>query len=325
MSRRFLSSVLLTILGFATAAMAANAEADLIRSGQIDQAILRLQERLKANPTDAESLNLLARAYYSIEQWDNAISHNQRALKLQPNSSELHSWMGRAYGEKADSVGIFGAATLARKTKSEFEKAVQLNPSASQARLDLAEYYIEAPGFMGGGMDKARAQADATERFDVATSHLIRARMAQQKKEFDQAELEFKAAIATAKNPASYWINLASFYQNRGRMPEMEKAISTSVAVPGRPSSVLYDSASVLHRSGRNLPGAVGYLRQYLGEGQFDEDAPAFRAHFLMGQIFEQMGKRNDAAAEYRAALETARDFKKAQVALEKLTKSNNG
>jgi tetratricopeptide (TPR) repeat protein len=325
MSRRFLAFVLLIILGSSAAALAVNAEAELIRAGQIDQAIVRLQERIKSNPSDVESLNLLARAYYSIEQWDNAISHNQRALKLQPNSSELHSWMGRAYGEKADSVGIFGAATLARKTKSEFEKAVQLNPAATQARLDLAEYYIEAPGFMGGGMDKARAQADATARFDTAASHLIRARMAQQKKEFDDAESEFKAAIASAKNPASYWINLASFYQSRGRLPEMEKAISAAVAVPGRPASVLYDAASVLHRSGRNLPGAIGYLRQYLAEGQFDEDAPAFRAHFLLGQIFEQLNRRSDAASEYRAALETARDFKKAQVALEKLAKANNG
>jgi tetratricopeptide (TPR) repeat protein len=323
MSRSFLVSVLLTILIASTAATAANAEGELIRAGQIDQAITRLQERVRSNPNDAESLNLLARAYYSIEQWDNAISANQRALKLQPNSSELHSWMGRAYGEKADSVGIIGAATLARKTKSEFEKAVQLNPAASQARLDLAEYYIEAPGFMGGGMDKARAQADATARFDVAASHLIRARMAQQKKDFDEAEAEFKAAIATAKNPASYWINLASFYQTRERYPEMERAISTATAIPGRPSSVLYDAASVLRRAGRNIPGAIAYLRQYLAEGQFDEDAPAFRAHFLLGQILEQIKRHGDAAAQYRAALDMAHDFKKAQVALEKVTKSN--
>jgi tetratricopeptide (TPR) repeat protein len=321
MIRRLATSLLLflTLTGLVPAMQAADAEVQLIRSGRIDEAINQLQERVKSNPSDADSLNLLARAYYSIEQWDEAIATNQRALKLQPNSSDFHSWMGRAYGEKADTVGILGAASLARKTKSEFEKAVQLNPSASQARLDLAEYYIEAPGFMGGGMDKARAQADATARFDVAASHLIRARMAQQKKDFDEAELEFKAAIATAKNPANYWINLASFYQSRGRFPEMEKAITTATSMPGRLPGVLYDAAAILNRSGRNFPGALQFLRDYIATGQFDEDAPAFRAHFLMGQILEKMKHRNDAIAEYRTALSTASDFKKAQAALDKL------
>src|ERR1700759_4874321 len=107
MIRRVLSS-LFACLALTTLGVSAEADAQLIRSGHIDEPILQLQQRVKNNPNDAESLNLLARAYYSIEQWDNAIATNQRALNLQPNSSELHSWMGRAYGEKADSVGIFG-------------------------------------------------------------------------------------------------------------------------------------------------------------------------------------------------------------------------
>jgi tetratricopeptide (TPR) repeat protein len=318
MIHRFLASAL---LGFwlTASAVAADADVQLIRAGQIDQAIVQLQQRVKSNPGDAESLNLLARAYYSIEQWDDAIATNQKALKLQPNSSELHSWMGRAYGEKADTVGILGAASLARKTKSEFERAVQLDPADSQARLDLSEYYIEAPGFMGGGIDKAVAQADATARFDLAASHLIRARIAQQRKQYDAAEAEFKAAIASAKNPSTYWINLASFYQTRGRYAEMERAINTAVALPGRHPCVLYDAATILNRSGRNFPGAVQYLRQYLDEGRYEEDAPAFRAHYLLGELLAKMNRRSEAITEYRATLNMARDFKRAQSALDKL------
>jgi tetratricopeptide (TPR) repeat protein len=318
MIHRFLASAL---LGFwlTASAVAADADVQLIRAGQIDQAIVQLQQRVKSNPGDAESLNLLARAYYSIEQWDDAIATNQKALKLQPNSSELHSWMGRAYGEKADTVGILGAASLARKTKSEFERAVQLDPADSQARLDLSEYYIEAPGFMGGGIDKAVAQADATARFDLAASHLIRARIAQQRKQYDAAEAEFKAAIASAKNPSTYWINLASFYQTRGRYAEMERAINTAVALPGRHPCVLYDAATILNRSGRNFPGAVQYLRQYLDDGRYEEDAPAFRAHYLLGELLAKMNRRSEAITEYRATLNMARDFKRAQSALDKL------
>ena len=314
-------SLLLCVLAlalFASQGFAADADVQLIRSGQrpghppIAGAGEKQSYRCGvAQPAGACLL--------SIENWDDAIANNQRALKLQPGSSDFHTWMGRAYGEKAETVGPLGAANLARKTKSEFEKAVQLNPVGSQARLDLAEYYIEAPAIMGGGIDKARAQADATARFDLAASHLILARIAQQHKDFGEAETEFKAAIATAKNPASYWINLASFYQSRGRMPEMEKAIVTAVAVPGRTQSVLYDAAGILNRAGRNLPGALEYLHEYLSSGRFDEDAPVFRAHYLLGQILEKMQRRSEAVTEYRAALNMASDFKKAQTALERL------
>ncbi len=309
----------LSVVGFAAPGMAADGDVQLIRAGHINQAITQLQERVKNNPSDAESLNLLARAYYSIEQWDDAIASNQRALKLHPDSSDFHTWMGRAYGEKAETVGVLGAANLARKTKSEFEKAVQLNPSATQARLDLAEYYIEAPAIMGGGMDKARDQADATARFDLAASHLIRARIAQQHKDYDEAVTEFKAAIASARNPANYWINIASFYESRGRLPEMERAITTAMSLPGRQPGTLYDGAAILYRSGRNYPGAVAYLRQYLSDERFDEDAPAFRAHYLLGELLEKMQKRADAIAEYRTTLSMASDFKKAQSALDRL------
>lgn len=321
MIRRSLIALIVPVLLTVTAtwASAADGDAQLISSGHITMAISQLQQRVASNPSDAQSLNLLARAYYSEEQWDDAIATNQRALKLDPTSSSFHNWMGKAYGEKAESVGKLGAANLARKTKSEFEKAVELNPVSVQARLDLAQYYIEAPPVIGGGIEKARQQAEATERFDVAASHLIYARIAEHQKNYDEAERQLKAAIATAKNPATYWIDAASFYAETGRVQDLEKAIATAVAVPGRPASVLYDAAGVLFHAGRNFPGALQYLRQYLADGHFDEDAPAFRAHYLLGEILEKMNHRAEAAAQYRAALSMASDFKKAQVALDRL------
>ena len=99
----------------------------------------------------------------------------------------------------------------------------------------------------------------------------------------------------------------------------MEKAVVTAVATPGRSQGVLFDAAGVLNRSGRNLPGAADYLHEYLSTGRFDEDAPAFRAHYLLGQILEKMQRRSEAIAEYRTALNMASDFKKAQTALDRL------
>ncbi len=313
---RWLCSLLL----LAACASAADSRVQLIASGRIDDAIARLRADSQKNPKDAESLHLLSRAYFALEQWDAAISSNEAAIAMQPNNSGYHTWMGRQYGQKADSVSFFSAPGFARKAKVEFERAVQLNGSSVEARKDLAEYYIEAPAIMGGGLDKARAQADALAHLDPPSSHWVLARVAEKQKRFDEAEREFKAAIAASTEPARYWLNLASFYRGRGRLDDMEKAVVAATKVPKRHPSVLFDAASVLLRGGRNLEGAVQYLREDLSSGQFLEDAPAFQAHYLMGQILEKLGRRTEAAAAYRQALSLASGFERARGALKRVS-----
>ena len=211
------------------------------------------------------------------------------------------------------------AAELAKKVRVEFERAVQLNGNNSAARCDLAEYYMNAPGFLGGGKDKARSQADQLMKLDPASAHWVYGMLAEKDKSYDVAELEFKSAISPAKEPATRWLDLASFYRRRGRMAEMEAAVNKALGVPGRQPHTLYDAAVVLFRSGRNFSGAVQMLRSYLGSGDPTEDAPAFQAHYLLGMLLEKMGDRAGAAQEYRATLALAKDFQKAQASLKRL------
>ncbi len=67
---------------------------------------------------DAASLNLLSRAYYAIEHWDDAVTNGEKAVSLSSGNATYHWWLGREYGEKAASVNPLSAASLARKTKS---------------------------------------------------------------------------------------------------------------------------------------------------------------------------------------------------------------
>lgn len=292
---------------------------ELIAIGRIDEAIAVLNARLHANPGDAESYHLLSRAYYSVQRWDDAISNGERATSLQPNNSDYHMWLGRAYGEKADSSNFVVAVELAKKVRVQFEQAVQLNGGNLAARSDLAEYYVDAPGFLGGGKDKARAQADVIAASDPATSHWIRAIIADKDKKYDVAEQEYKAAIQTSKDPAKRWLDLASFYRQRARLGEMEDAINKALSVPNREPYILYASAEILNRADRNFNGAVQLLRTYLNSGDPAEDAPLFEAHYLLGTLLEKTGDRAGAAQEYRRSLSLAKDFQKAQAALKRV------
>jgi tetratricopeptide (TPR) repeat protein len=286
----------------------------MLASGSIDNAIKTLSGK-----NDAASLNLLSRAYYAIEQWDNAVKNGERAVSASPDNALYHLWLGREYGEKASAANPLSAASLARKAKSEFEQAVKLDPANVQAHADLAEYYTEAPSIMGGGTDKARDQATQVAKYDPATSHWILAIISEKDKRYPDAESELRQAIKVGKNPAQYWMNLASFFRRRSRPDDMQSAITQALAQPNKSAEVYYNAASELLQSGRDFLNAVEYLKTYLSSNAMVEDAPAFRAHYLLGQIYEKMDNKTGAATEYKASLELASGFAPADKALGRL------
>ena len=306
-----IATLLLAALGCVAIATATASPEQMIASGSIDQVIRSLSAS-----KDAASLNMLSRAYYAIEHWDDSVTNGEKAVALSPNNATYHWWLGREYGEKAASVNPLSAASLARKTKSEFELAVKLEPSNPQMHADLAEYYTDAPSIMGGGFDKARDQATRVAQYDQATSHWILAMVAEKEKRYPDAESELQKAIQVAKDPSRYWMSLASFYRRRSRLDEMQKTIAQAIAQPNKSAEVYYNAASEVFQSGKDLPSAVQYLKNYLDSGAMVEDAPAFRAHYLLGQVYEKIGKKSDAVAEYKASLGLASGFAPASKAL---------
>ena len=242
-------------------------------------------------------------------------------MSLAPDNSQFHLWLGRIYGEKADKSGFMTAAGLARKVRDEFEKAVHLNPRSVDARSDLAEFYLEAPGIVGGGRDKAQEQADSLVSLDPARAHWVNARIAEKKKDFNTAEQEYRAAIAASHGSASAWLNLGLFYRHRERWDDMEQALTHVRGAPLDRPDALVDAAEILLHSQRNLPEAVQLLRAYLNSSAKVEQAPAFKVHYLLGTAVEKLGDRQGAATEYRSALDLAHEFQPAQQALQRVNR----
>ena len=309
--------VLLLLVAALTASVADTAK-DMLAAGRIDEAIAELNGRLSSAPTDAESSNLLCRAYFALEDWDRAESFCRKAASLDPDNSRFHLWLGRVYGEKADRANFLAAAGLAGKVRGEFERAVQLNPSDVDARLDLAEFYLAAPGIVGGGEQKARQQAHSIAAVNPAREHWVYARIAEQKKEAATAEREYHRYIDLSNGDAEAWLNLALFLRRQKRFDEMEQALIKLNQAPMPKLDVLVEASGMLYRAGRSYPFAVEMLRRYLASGPV-EAAPAFKAHYLLGMLLEKQGDKAGAAQEYRASLSLARNFGMAQQALNRV------
>src|SRR5581483_3109219 len=311
---RFLKHILFAVVVIFPIGMFASDPAQmLLAAGRVDDAISSLQGQLHSKPNDAQSYNLLCRAYLALDNWDAGIQNCEKAVSLEPNSSQYHMWLGRIYGEKADRVSFWSAAGMAKKVRSAFETAVQLDPNNVEARTDLAEFYLEAPGIVGGGKDKAEAQAQTIAQRDPAKANWVLGRIAEKKKDYSGAEKYYRAAIEASHGSAESWLNLALFFRNRQRLDEMEDAIQRATSVQSGHSEVLVDSAETLNRTGRNLPSAIQLLKRYLASNSTVEQAPAFKAHYLLGTLLEKQGDKQAAKQEYQAALSMAHNFSQAQ------------
>jgi tetratricopeptide (TPR) repeat protein len=311
--RRWYAVLFFVFLQYANAA----SPKELLAAGRVDEAIHDLQERVVRSDADAESYNLLCRAYFMLEEWDRGIPACERARNLAPQNSLYQLWLGRIYGEKADRVGVFSAAGMAKKVRVSFERAVELDPRNTDALTDLAEFYLEAPGMVGGGKEKARAAADKLMALNPAMSHWIAARIAEKSKNPAEAEREYHAAIAVSHGAAREWVDFAIFLRHANRLDEMEQALNNLESAPVDRAESVMDGASILLRTGRDPALAVRLLHRYLTQPV--EEGPAFKAHTMLGELLEKQRDRAGAGQEFRAALALAHGFAPAQQGLKRV------
>ena len=314
----FVGHLIAFFLGISFAA-ASDAPQDLLAAGRVDQVLQILEQQIRTSP-NAESYNLLCRAHFELDAWDAGIPACEKAVSLAPNNGLYHLWLGRVYGEEADRASFLKAAGLAKKVRTEFERAVEFTPQSWEARTDLAEFYLEAPSIVGGGEDKARAQADALLPLNPGMAHWVRARIAQKNKDTAAAEQEYRAAIDASNGGARAWVSLAGFYRHLNRLDDMERALQTMESRPLDRPAALMDAAGMLYRANRAYPMAVHLIRRYLAVGTVEE-WPAFKAHNLLADLLEKQGDYRGAADEYRTALSMAHTFIKAQDGLQRVSR----
>jgi tetratricopeptide (TPR) repeat protein len=289
-----------------------------LQDGEADNALALLASLQSSGIDQALAHNLACRVNLTLEHWDAADNECDQAVQINANNSDFHLWLARAIGQRASHANFMSAFGLARKARAEFEEAVRLNPRNADALADLGEFYREAPSVIGGGVDKAQAEAAQLDKVDPARAHHLRADIANGQKDFSTAEREYKQAISSSSHPALEWTSLASFYRRQNRFDEMESAVHSaqSAAAHDRHAAVaLFDGAGVLIRANRNPALAEKMLADYLASPDKTEEAPAFIAHLRLARLQSKLGDTTAASRERAAALALAHDFKPAEEA----------
>ncbi|HJW71710.1 MAG TPA: tetratricopeptide repeat protein [Geothrix sp.] len=173
----------------------------LFKQGRYGDAKAVLWQVVGANPKDAQAQAYLGLAINNYDRdADQAIQHLEEAARLEPTRARFQSWLGAAYATKAGSVSLLRAMSWATKSREAFERGVALDPKDVEAHSSLLQYYIQAPAFAGGGLDKAKREIAVIAGLDPYLGLILEGRLAEREKDLGQAEALYRKAIA--RDPA---------------------------------------------------------------------------------------------------------------------------
>lgn len=236
----------------------------------------------KQNPKDAVAYELLGRCYYGLADFKKATEALERATAMDSSKSSYFLWLGRAYGRRAETSSFITAPGFATKARANFERAVSLDPRNLPALNDLFEYYLQAPGFLGGGFDKAKALAEKIRALDPVEYHFTQARLAEKQKEFHNAEAQLRRAVDLAPRQVGRVIDLAKFLAKQGRYQESDATFQRAQKIEPQNPKLLFEQAATYIETKRNLERARELLKRYLDAPLTPDDPPRQEAQRLL-------------------------------------------
>lgn len=283
----------------ALSAQQPSAEA-LIEAGHWKRARALVEQRLREKPDDPNALFLSSQIRNAFGDHSSPLPLAEKAVSLDGGVARYHRQVAEVLGVEAQHAGMFQQVGLAHRFRKEIDIALNLDPRDTQALRDLMEFYLLAPGILGGDTDKAGRMAERIAAVDATEGFLAKARMAEFRKNAFQREtmlrhaaearpLSYKADMALAEfdlDPAhrndtdaeafargaleadpgrsgAYSV-LAAVYARQANWRALEEILSAAARAVADDPIPYYRAAAQLLADSREPERAERYLRIYL-------------------------------------------------------------
>jgi len=272
----------------------------LYQSDRFDELQRAAAARVAAAPDDAQAVLGVALAALARDNGparQAAIQRAETCVEKQPRAAPCHYALGVVLGIQAMSEGLFKAARSAGTVRDALQAAHEIDPVWFPARSALSEFYLMAPGMMGGSTAKAAELARSAPRPEQV--RLLEARAAAADKRYDAALQGFMALPASldpeVAEDARSWaaqcvMGMAAAGQGAKALPLAEKlvreqgrhAVSVFALARVRAEAGAHDEALKLYEQAATLKGS--------------EDLPiAYRA----GIELQELGRKAEAKAAF--------------------------
>jgi tetratricopeptide (TPR) repeat protein len=234
---------------------------------------------------DADVYQLTGQNWFMLGEYKKATDAFEKALQMNPANSETNHWLGRTYGRRAETGSFLTAPGNASKARQFFEKAVELDPKNLEAINDLFDYYLEAPGFLGGGVNKAEALAAHIGTLNPAEGHYAEAQIKDKLKEYSDAEAQLRVAAELSPHQVGRVIDIAKYLAKLHRFVESEMMWDKAAKMAPDEPKVLYNRAETYVKTNRNLDQARMLLKEYMQSRLTPDDPSREQAEALLKKI----------------------------------------
>lgn len=251
---------------------------------------------------DAVAAYYMGRIAANDDNLDKAVDHFEKAVALDPRNGEYYDWLGRAYGSKAQKASKFKLPYLARKTRQAWEKGLSVDPGNLDIMEDLVQYYLQAPGFLGGSKDKAREMIGEVKKRNAYRGAVLAANICSSQKDNACVEREIRAIIAAYPDSAASYASLAAFHANAKQFEKAFEVIDQRLKKEPNDVRILYALGRTAALSGLQLDRGEQALKNYIANPP--ENGPVAGAHVRLGMIYVKKGDKNAARKEFLTALQ---------------------
>lgn len=319
MNRSFLFTVLFWISAIVVYAQSRMEQAKtLYEQGKLEQ-VKKLLNTVGEKETDfAAARYYLGRVAFDEKKYDDASDYFEEAVEANDKVADYHNWLGNTYGTIAQNSNVIKQGMLAPKMKKAWENAIALDSKNVDARTSLIQYYLQAPGFMGGSVEKAKEVAGQIIKINPAEGHRQMGNVYLHEKKTAEAEKEF---VEMSKADPTYVSALANFYFGQ---KQYDKAFGLfEEAIKKNPDDylALYQYGKTSAVSGQKLDRGEECLKKYLTYIPKQNEPSHAGANMRLAQIKEKKGSKAEAKKLFETALKMDGSLKEAKEGLERLSK----
>lgn len=226
-----------------------------------------------------------------------------RAIRGDTANPVWYAWLGRADGEQAQSANVLRQALLARRARAAFERAVELAPGYLDARDALLQFALQAPSVLGGGVDRARAQAAEIARRDPYRGTMALFTIARHEADTTEMQRVEEMLVGQYPDSARFRMPLISILLAQRKWSDAWTAIDQFERAFPDAAPARYAAGRAAAESGQQLDRGESALRSYLTHTPGRGEPTLAGAHYRLGQVLERQSDHTAARHEYEIAI----------------------
>lgn len=277
----------------------------LIKAKKYPEAERAAAAKLAKEPANAEALIgradaiMAAGATHRVEE---AVALARQCVAAHPGLAGCHLAVGKTLGWKAMNSGVMSSLGFAGELRDGLKKAVELEPRNMDARFTLLQFYMMAPGIIGGGTGKAQTLASDTAALSAEAGKIMHATLELADKQLAKADAAAMAMRAGSDDTLNerqeeLLLSIGSNYLTAKKFTDAERVLrETRTRFPDGETAP-YLQMRLLQEQGKHREALAGFE-------QLLPSQPRARVHYRMGQSLQVLGDKARAAAAFEKALQ---------------------